>query len=64
MIRASLLLLAFAACGRPPNSLEGSISESFSLDFDRVVVLRQGTTLRVEYLKDVAGTTSNSGTST
>ena len=44
-------------CGGPDNSLEGSISESFSLGFDRVVIFKQGETLRIEYLKDKAGTT-------
>jgi hypothetical protein len=57
-MRVAAALLLLAACGGPKNSLEGSISESFSLDFDRVVFYKQADTLRIEYLKDVSGTTN------
>jgi hypothetical protein len=59
MLRGAVVVALFAvACGGPKNSLEGSISESFSLDFDRVVFQKQGDTLLIEYLKDVSSTTN------
>ncbi len=50
---ALLVLTALAACGGG-NSLEGSIEESFALDFDRVRIRKQDQALLVEYLHDVA----------
>lgn len=47
-----------ASCGGPPNSLEGSIEESFSLEFDRVEIRKQGLSLLIEYLRDAKATTS------
>lgn len=59
----SLVLLSLAAvsvaCGED-NELSGSISESFSLDFDRVEVRYLVTTdeLTIQYLRDLGNTTS------
>lgn len=47
----ALVLLA-AACGGPGNSLEGSIGESFSLDYDTARIRRQDLQLLIEYLRD------------
>ena len=44
------------ACG-DGNSLEGSISDSFSLDFDRVRIRKQAPELLIEYLKKHDGGT-------
>ncbi len=60
----ALLLLSVAgvsvACGGGDNDLSGSISESFSLDFDRVEVRYLVTTeeLTIQYLKDLGNTTT------
>jgi hypothetical protein len=51
----AFVLLA-AACGGPGNSLEGSIGESFSLDFDRAEIRRQDLQLIIEYIKEPAQT--------
>jgi hypothetical protein len=51
-------LAALAGCSGPDNSLEGSIGESFSLDFDRVAIYKQDQVLRIEYLREVAGATN------
>ncbi len=56
-MRVLSLLLLCAACGGPDNSLEGSIGESFSLDFDRVGIYQQDSVLRIEYQRDIAGST-------
>ena len=53
-IITSLCALSLVACGAA-NSLEGSISESFSLEYDRVEIFKQGNALKIEYRKDVAG---------
>jgi hypothetical protein len=51
MMRTLLLtsVLAVTACGGYDNRLEGSISASFSLDFDSVLIRKQGNDLIVEY---------------
>ena len=51
-------LLALWACGGPGNSLEGSIGESFSLDFDTAQIRKQDLNLIIEYLKNQNGGTS------
>ncbi|MEO1174578.1 MAG: hypothetical protein AAFX94_21370, partial [Myxococcota bacterium] len=61
VIHAALLLtvsIVAVACGGDDNELKGSISESFSLDFDRVEVRYLVTTdeLSIEYLKDLGNT--------
>ncbi|MEZ4272562.1 MAG: hypothetical protein R3C68_14380 [Myxococcota bacterium] len=43
------LFVGMGACAAP-NSLSGSIGESFSLDFDQVQIRRQDDTVLVEYL--------------
>lgn len=53
VLSAGVLL---AACG-DGNSLEGSISESFSLEFDKVRIRKQNLALVVEYLHDIPGGT-------
>ncbi|MEO0815436.1 MAG: hypothetical protein AAFY60_21435, partial [Myxococcota bacterium] len=59
----STLLLSLAAVGTAcgsDNELSGSISESFSLDFDRTEVRYLVTTneLTIQYLRDLGNTTS------
>lgn len=49
-VAACALALLGSACGAA-NSLEGSISESFSLLFDEVLIRKQDTALIVEYRK-------------
>jgi hypothetical protein len=49
---------AIMGCGGPGNSLSGSISESFSLDFDVVQVRKQDLALIIEYIKNVQGGTN------
>lgn len=45
-----------AGCPEAPNSLDGSISESFSLEFDRTEMRRfGGVTLQLDYLRDIEG---------
>jgi hypothetical protein len=54
---ATLIVLCFSslgACGGDNNSLTGSIGESFSLVFDRVQIIKQGSALRIEYVKDAS----------
>lgn len=58
---ARLFLALVAAVGagagcEQPNSLEGTISESFDLSFDTVELRRfNGVTLQLDYLRDVEG---------
>lgn len=52
MLRTLLIAFALAstaACGGFDNRLEGSISSSFSLDFDNVLIRKQGASLIVEW---------------
>lgn len=53
-----LAALGLTACGGRENELSGSISESFSLDFDSVRIRKQNTTLLIEYLKKLGGSTA------
>lgn len=46
-----LAVVGLAGCGGYENRLEGSISSSFSLDFDSVNVRKQDVSLIVEYIK-------------
>lgn len=53
-MRPALLLVPFlllASCGDPPNRLYGSVSQVFSLGFDRVQAIRVGDEVSVEYLR-------------
>ena len=53
-MRAALLLVPFlflASCGDPPNRLYGSVSQVFSLNFDKVQAIRVGDEVSVEYLR-------------
>ena len=52
-----LAMASVTACGEDDNLLEGSISEQFSLDFDRVRIRKQDFDLIIEYLKDITGGT-------
>jgi hypothetical protein len=52
----SIVVLAFSslvlsACGEADVALWGSIDETFSLEFDRHEVKKQGTALLIEYIK-------------
>jgi len=62
MMRAALMVFALAvgssACGGYGNRLEGSISQSFSLDFDTDDIRKQDASLIVEYIK-TSGQTRN-----
>jgi hypothetical protein len=50
------LVLVAAACGDPPNHLEGSISSNVSLEFDHTRLIRyQDLSLQLEYLKTLEG---------
>lgn len=57
MRAASLVLLLAVGCGRPPNSLDGSIGASVDLAFDRVELRHFPSQERVQldYLKDLEG---------
>ncbi len=48
-----IALVGLAACGKPDNDLWGSLDQSFSLEFDRVDIVKQGFDLRIEYLRDI-----------
>ncbi len=53
LVRMALLLTAAstsATCLSPDNSLEGTITRDFSLEFDEVRLFKQGCLLRIEYL--------------
>jgi len=52
----TLLLAAYllGGCGAA-SSLDGSVGDSVALDFDRVRIRSQGSTLLIEYLRDIAG---------
>jgi len=54
----ALLLVGLAACGGAPNTLEGSVGESYSLDFSRVEIRKQDDFLLIEYLQDITGGTN------
>lgn len=55
-LSALAVALVLAGCGGYSNRLEGSISSSFSLDFDSVNVRQQATSLIVEYIKTSGAT--------
>lgn len=57
LVLGLMLALGAVACGSD-NVLEGSISESISLNFDRVDILKQGQSLRIEYIREVSGGTN------
>lgn len=53
-MRAALFLVPLfllAGCGDPPNRLYGSVSQVFTLDFDKVQATRVGDEVSVEYLR-------------
>ena len=55
-LAALTLLVGLAACGDPPNHLEGSIGANVSLEFDRTRLVRYPTlALQLEYLKALEG---------
>lgn len=54
-----LALSMVAGCYNPPNSLEGSIDQSFSLEFDSVKIRKQDKDLLIEYIKELAGGGTN-----
>jgi hypothetical protein len=47
--------LLLVGCGEADNDLWGSIDESFPLSFDRVDIIKQDPSLRVEYIKEIHG---------
>jgi hypothetical protein len=50
------VVLALGGCPEGGNTLEGSISESFDLTFDRTQLRRvNGVTLQLDYLRDIEG---------
>ncbi len=55
---AVLAVVGLVGCGGFENRLEGSISSSFSLDFDSVKVRKQDVSLIVEYIKQSGATTT------
>ncbi len=57
LVRSGLVaaLLVCSACPEQPNSLEGSIDESFDLSFDRTELKLVAGYLRLEYLQDIEG---------
>jgi hypothetical protein len=48
-IVAAIVASSLAACGSEPNRLYGSISDLYSLDFDRVQIFRVGGQVSIEY---------------
>ena len=46
---ASILACSLGACGSSPNRLYGSMSQIYSLDFDRVQIFRVGDQVSIEY---------------
>jgi hypothetical protein len=46
---ASILVSGLAACSNEPNRLYGSMSQIYSLDFNRVQILRIGDQVSIEY---------------
>lgn len=57
-VLSALAVLTLVGCGGFENRLEGSISSSFSLDFDSVKVRKQDVSLIVEYIKQSGATTT------
>ncbi len=45
------------ACG-DPNNISGSIDEAYPMVFDQVKIRKQDNSLRIEYIRDVSGTSS------
>ena len=54
-------LLGLCACGKPENSLVGSVDELASLQFDSVVVRADGDVLVIEYDRHPNGLVSDGG---
>ena len=57
-MRRSILAITVSAallsgCGEPDVDLWGSIDETFSLEFDRHEIKKQGTALLIEYIKEI-----------
>ncbi len=50
-----LLLAGVTACGDGDNALWGSMDELYALDFERVDIVKQLATLRIEYVKPIKG---------
>ena len=48
---AAIFVWLLTSCAPARNSLTGSLSEIFSLEFDAVEVLKLGCTLRVDYIR-------------
>jgi len=48
---ASILACGLGACSKDPNRLYGSVSQIYSLDFDRVQILSVGNQVSIEYQK-------------
>ena len=49
LLLASLLACGLGACGKDPNRLYGSVSQIYSLDFNRVQILRVSDQVSIEY---------------
>jgi len=46
-----LLLLPALSCSSSTNSLSGSLSQAYDLSFDNVIIILQGPSVEVQYLK-------------
>jgi hypothetical protein len=56
LLYALVGVVSLAGCPSEPNSLEGSIDETMSLEFDRTEMRRfDGITIQLDYLKDLEG---------
>jgi hypothetical protein len=49
LLIASLLVCSLGACSKDPNRLYGSVSDIYSLDFNRVQILRVGGQVSIAY---------------
>ena len=49
LLIASILACSLGACSKDPNRLYGSVSDIYSLDFNRVQILRVGDQVSIEY---------------
>lgn len=56
VLALALVVAGLAACGDPPNHLEGSIASNVSLDFDYTRLVRyEDLSVQLEYLKELEG---------